>query len=273
MKSSYRAILFDLDGTLVRDDLEINSKDIQFINKLRKSNIEISIATGRILKAANPFIKQLNITAPVILYNGAVVMGPTDKTVLWCKKINPPQAQSALKILQEFNLDIQIYSKPNDEGFFVSEVTKAIKQFTNKDKIPAKKVENLEEVVPGGVVKFLNIGKRGSLKRCMVKLKNEVPDLTFILSEYNYLEVLPSGVSKGTGLKKWSEIKNVSLESTVAFGDNMNDLELLKTAGLGVAMATAPTAVKEVTDLTTESVEERGIRKALVKIFGSKEIV
>lgn len=262
-----KAVFFDLDGTLVKTDLTIDSEDIRLIRDLSQEDVTVSIATGRILEAATPFIEKLNLTDPIILYNGAVMVDPVHREVIWSKKVDASQARSILNILREYRLDTQVYSSPVDVKFSVEEITERIKRFMKKDKIQAREVDSLKKVVSDGVVKFLNIGKRENLKECQGRLKECFPDLTVVLSEQNYLEVLPSGVSKGEGLRRWSKLQEIPLESIVAFGDNMNDIELLNTAGLGVAMATAPTEVKEVADLIADSVEEGGIRKALVKVF------
>ncbi|MFB6291088.1 MAG: HAD family hydrolase, partial [Candidatus Bipolaricaulia bacterium] len=227
MKNSYNAILFDLDGTLIKDDLKIDHEDIRLIRNLAQEDITISIATGRILKAASPFIEKLDITAPVILYNGSVLVNPVTRNEVWSEQIDSPEARSILDILRAFKLDTQVYSSPTDDGFYVEKITKPIKQFVEKDKIPAREVDSLKEVVASGAVKFLNIGEREELKRCKDRLEKRFPNLNLVLSEQNYLEVLPSGVSKGEGLKRWSNLQGIPLESIVAFGDNMNDLELL----------------------------------------------
>lgn len=267
MDNLYRAVLFDLDGTLVKPDLTIDSEDTRFIHKLSQDNVTISLATGRVLKAATPFIEELNVTAPVILYNGAVLVDPPNRKVVWSKRIDSSLTRSVLNVLKEHYLEIQVYTSPTDDGFFVEEITEPIKRFMKKDKIKAREVDSLGKVVSEGVVKFLNIGEREELKECKEKLLRKFPTLTVVLSERNYLEVLPPEVSKGEGLKRWSKFQGIPPESIVAFGDNMNDLELLSYAGWGVAMGSAPSAVKRTADQVTDSVEEGGIRRALVDIF------
>jgi hypothetical protein len=88
-------------------------------------------------------------------------------------------------------------------------------------------------------------------------------ELNTVLSEHDFLELLPAGSSKGTALVHLCSHLNVPLERVVAFGDNPNDAEMLSVAGLGVAMADGAQELKAHADLVVGSVAE-----GLQRIFG-----
>lgn len=266
---SYKLIIFDLDGTVVDQNLEIDSKDLRVIHAIQSQNIIVTIATGRILKAAAPFIEKLQVNHPVILYNGAVILDPRSTEVLWEKRITREKADFVLELAQSHNLNPLLYLKPSDDRFYVSEITSAIERFMAKDGITCWVVDNLCDFLTEDPIKIMIISNREKLNRFREELETKVGGLSVVFSEVNYLEILPPGISKGSGLIKLCELLEVPMSEVVAFGDNMNDAEMIEEAGLGVAMGTGPQALKAKADFVTSSVDEGGIREILYEIFPS----
>jgi hydroxymethylpyrimidine pyrophosphatase-like HAD family hydrolase len=82
------------------------------------------------------------------------------------------------------------------------------------------------------------------------------------MTQDNYLEIMPSGISKGEALRRLCEFQGIPLAQTVSFGDALNDSELLNLAGRGIAMSHAPEALKDIADDTSID-----IASALQEIF------
>ena len=81
-----------------------------------------------------------------------------------------------------------------------------------------------------------------------------------------FLEVMPQGVTKGTGLLKICADAGIPPEATIAFGDSYNDIGMLKAAGVGIAMGNAEDAVKAAADMVTDDCDRDGIAKALKQL-------
>ena len=79
-------------------------------------------------------------------------------------------------------------------------------------------------------------------------------------------EITQSAITKAAGIKTVMEHLHVPREETAAFGDGHNDIEMLQFAGIGVAMGTAPDAVKAAADLVTDSLESDGLYHAMQKL-------
>jgi Cof subfamily protein (haloacid dehalogenase superfamily) len=92
--------------------------------------------------------------------------------------------------------------------------------------------------------------------------------LDFAFSAPTHYECLPPGVNKGTALRRYCEVAGLELADTVAFGDHENDIEMLREAGLGVAMGNALEHVKSVADVVTASNDDDGIALVLRERFG-----
>jgi len=246
--------VFDLDGTLVRRDLTIEPRTLSRLHKLQTRGLKLTVATGRSRQAAWPYVLQLGTQFPVILYNGSVVIDPRTNKVAYERRIRRAQARAALRLAKTFAIEPQLYVQPDDERYFVSEIGAFSKAFTLKDGIQPHVVGDLETFLKQDPLKLLIIGDRGDLLRFRQLLVAEGVGVEAVLSEHNFLELLPPNSSKGTALVRLCGQHNIPLERVLAFGDNPNDAEMLAAAGLGVAMATGDEALRRAADLVVESV-------------------
>ena len=102
------------------------------------------------------------------------------------------------------------------------------------------------------------------------KLKSKLVALSdlHLLSNTDFINIINSGVSKGVALKKLASFLGISTEEIIAIGDGLNDISLLKTAGLAVAMGNAFPEVKRVADYITLDVDHSGVAAAVRKFLG-----
>jgi hydroxymethylpyrimidine pyrophosphatase-like HAD family hydrolase len=104
-------------------------------------------------------------------------------------------------------------------------------------------------------VKIFSIGPRNELRQLQESLWRVEPTISCVFSEHDMLEFLGPNVNKGTALSILCDAVRVSEEFVMAFGDNMNDLELLQVAGTGVSMSTAPDELRAIADMIACDVE------------------
>jgi len=100
-----------------------------------------------------------------------------------------------------------------------------------------------------------------------VKQNTEHLNIDIIDSGFNFVEIVPRGVNKGTALKLVSDMLKIEQKDIIAFGDNENDIEMLQFAGTGVAMSNAPDHVKAKADIITDTNDNDGVYKILEKIL------
>ena len=229
-----RLFVFDLDGTLLGPDHRLPRETVEFLTHELVHRHKFTIATGRSLASTRPFLQELGVGLPAILYNGAVIYDPVVGKVLWESRLPLEMARGALKVARSFPVHPEVYRDIHDPNLYVDHITPAIVAFQRKEGLPAVEV--------GDLLSFLDFSP--------LKL------LLIVRSERDYLEVLPPGVSKGEGLRRLCRLLGVSPEEVVAVGDQLNDLGMLEVAGIGVAMAHAPEALRRRAKLVIQEIAE-----------------
>lgn len=260
----FKLAVFDLDGTLVEYGSDrITPATLEAINMLHENNIIPTIATGRSWKQTRALAEELKIRVPVIVQTGAIIIDPLTGKVL---KTQPLRNDVDGKLHG-------IIDSPQVDQFCLSE--SGIYYTTRVSTSGGKWLFGSGEgcrLVPGdldqgSVIKHLFIGSEVDL-RPLDKLVGELkptpntilwpPDLK---TDDWFLEVFDPLASKGQALVWLAEYLGMSLNEIIAFGDGHNDLDMLKTAGFGVAMNGSPQELIEQADLLIPRATEEGIAR------------
>jgi len=252
-----RLLVFDLDGTLLGPDHRIPDRVRSSIFSLRDAGIETTLATGRPFVSVARFIDELELHVPVIVFNGAAVVEP-DGSILSLRPLPLDTALAALDLLGETAAATHAYVSPTDSHLMTDVLGPAAKHILEKDGMPAECVEDLSAFLAGrgaDPIKLFSIGARDELERVQERFRSIAPEATCVFSEHDMLEFLGPGVNKGAALVSLCDAVGVDIDSVMAFGDNLNDLEMLVEAGVGVAIASAPTEMLRRADAVACDVE------------------
>ncbi|AKI97407.1 Cof-type HAD-IIB family hydrolase [Kosmotoga pacifica] len=246
MASNWKLIVSDLDGTILKKDSTLSDKVINSVEKLRESGIDLTIATGRILESALPYITRLKITKPVILYNGAKIYDPLKKEYVYQAFFKENEKHQLFTVLQREGLHAVLFT---ENGAYVFNLSPLIDSFRTHDGIELKS-SPLSELQRTELIKVMIIDEPVIIDKIQEKLGPELGEFCSVLrSEKEFLELLPGGVNKGTALERLCELLEISLDDTIAMGDNPNDFEMLKRARLGIAAGESHSALNEVADI------------------------
>ncbi|MGY4707671.1 Cof-type HAD-IIB family hydrolase [Candidatus Bipolaricaulota sp. J31] len=248
-------LVLDLDGTILGDDHRL-SPDVYVALGRLSPRFWIAIATGRSLASATPFVLTMGITLPVILYNGAVVYDIFAGAALREQRLGVEEARAALAVTGRYPVDVEVYRDMDDPTLYVERITPRVARFQEKENLPAREVGDLLGFLNFPPLKLLVLGDPEVLVELEAELKRGVQGIAVVRSEVNYLEVLPRGASKGAALRWLSEHLGIPREGVVAVGDQLNDLEMIRWAGIGVAMAHGPAELRRTADLVISSVAE-----------------
>ncbi|MDI3471894.1 MAG: hypothetical protein PWQ20_580 [Thermotogaceae bacterium] len=248
--------VFDIDGTLVDESLLLSEKNKYALNILNKKGFRIILASGRMLKAVKKFMKeQLGFLSPCISYNGSILWDPS-RGILSKTLIEPKIATEVLKFLRKKCIHRQVYV---DDILYVEEDNDYVKNYCERSNIDYVVVEDLIELVDkkGGSIKLLAIAYEEELNDIQKEAKNLFGTQLEIFKSFpTYLDFVPKGINKGTGLKKLSEFLDFSLKKTMAFGDNENDFEMLNEVGHPIAIGNASERLVKISKIHEENINE-----------------
>lgn len=264
-EAGYRLIVLDVDGTLVDRERRISPGTLRALAAAQARGIRVTLATGRVLASARPYAQKIKADAPLILYNGARIQDLASEAILYAANLPRHQAVQALRLVQRFGLHANLYL---GDGIYIERVSETSRESARKDgveQVPVGDLVGFLERQHEDPVKILIIGPGERLDTLGAAYRAGTWDLPHIVrSEPTYLEILRRGVTKGAALVRLCELLDLPPSAAVAFGDNLNDLEMILAAGLGVAMGNAHADLKRVATVVAPSHDEDGVAAVLM---------
>ena len=256
--------VFDLDGTLLNDEEKLSERNKEAVIEASKKNTVI-FASGRMLKSILKLsLEYFGREFTTIAYNGAMVYIP-GKGIVFEKKIDP---ETSKKVIEELRIrDVHRQAYVNDD--LISEKdNEEVRAYAEHSGVDYTVVEDLVEVVSKyGSTKILSISDPDTLSDIRDELSSVFKNLKIFKSFPNYLDFVPKDISKAVALRVLSEKLRFDLKDAVAFGDNDNDVEMIKEVGFGVAVRNATRSVLEVADYVAPSNNEDGVAEIVFGIL------
>ncbi len=246
----YKLIISDFDGSLVGKDLKISEKNLNALEEIRRNGVDITLATGRRLQSIKPFIDELKISLPVILYNGAGIYDLHNNIWLYRKFLDLNIFKEILNFLKSIDLKISLSVYWKDELWEL------------------EKIEIIKEIIKDSVIKIFIEVREDLLKELKNLLEGYYKEKVEIISSgEKFLEILPKGCSKGNAMLWMLDFLGIDPEEVIAIGDYDNDIDMLKKSGLGVALPNSSFKVKEIADYIASSEPELILKEILEKFI------
>lgn len=251
-----KMVFFDLDGTLLDEDKKIRPDVRDAVRKLMQNDILVGLATGRAPFLFDFVRKELGIDSFIAL-NGQYVVH--EGKPIYKNPMEPEQLHRLVQLAEAHNHPL----------VFLNHLEMRANQEKNKDIATGFSDLKIEyPLVDPDFYQGRDIFQ--TLLFCKEEDEslylNEVNDFQYIRWHDLSLDVLPSVGSKALAIERVIEHAGVKQENTYAFGDGLNDIEMLKFVGKGVAMGNAYEETKEVADFVTDDVANNGLVKGLEKL-------
>lgn len=244
----YRLAAIDIDDTLVGPDRIISDANRRAIQRLRDAGVTVVLASGRSHANMLPFHAALDLDTPMISANGALVR-EAPKGRVWAEHGVPPELVSAL-IAQGRSLGVSVLLYTLD-GVYVDRRTAYTDYDQSRNDDPQILVPDLAAVGNTAIQKVLWMDDPARIDSLTPELTAQYDGrLTVTHTDPPYLEFMPPGITKETGLADVARTLGLDALDVVAFGDGNNDVRMLQWAGMGIAMSHARPAAKAAADYT-----------------------
>ncbi len=256
----YKLIALDVDGTLINSEYQITESTIQTIKEIHRQGAHIVLCTGRGPSSTLPLLELLGIDGTVITHNGAVTVESVGSKLIH-------QFAFSMNELQPF-VD---YCRANTIHFDVNTAFEHyLEHLTDVEREMYKKYL----VVPNQIDDVMTI--QADIVKISIYAESDVldqltldwpqighPEVKIIRSGEFFIDVMHHAANKGNALRSLANNWGIQAEDILAIGNYYNDVEMLKFAGLGIAMDNSPVDMKNDADAITSSNDEEGVHQAL----------
>ncbi|ULT57539.1 Cof-type HAD-IIB family hydrolase [Neobacillus drentensis] len=249
-------VFFDIDGTLLDDKKSIPESTKKAVRLLQDKGIQTVIATGRVPKMFYWIQKELNIDSYVsmngqyVVYRGKeVYSNPIDPSILQSMSAMALRNGHALAYCSHEDYKVNEKNHPFIEASFDS----LMMPYPEVDKDYFNQLSIYQ-------------GHLYCSEMDAQRYIDYFADFSFVKWHDVAYDILPRGASKAIGIQKLLEVLEIEKENSFAFGDGLNDIEMLASVGTGVAMGNAVPEAKAAADVITTSSSQHGILNGLLKV-------
>lgn len=280
-----KLLALDLDGTLLNSSGKIPEANKFAIRRAEEKGVLVTIATGRRFRDARPIGLELNLNAPLITHNGALLKYADSLETVAVSLLSNETIREILRVGREFGADallsadpvgkgVLLYDRISDENVPLQKYIFWAKSFHGKEAEEAvHHVESLENVLDATETVHVSFsGGCAPMAHLETILNAELDSVATVLTtvykrlNFTLIDILPPDASKGIGVEKLALLNDLKAENVMTIGDNFNDLEMLEFAGTPVVMGNAdPSLLEREEFYTTLSNDENGVAVAIEK--------
>jgi Cof subfamily protein (haloacid dehalogenase superfamily) len=217
----------------------------------------VIVATGRMFRSVRPYLEEAGITDPVVCYQGAAVVEPVSGEFLLHEPILLETAREAVTLLTELGYSPNCYV---GDRLYVARHTEYSRMYTDLQHIPVHEVGDLAAWLEQPPTKLVAVADPEEVPALRGALAGPFDGRLFLTTSLPYLlELGNPAVSKGTGIAFVAERLGISLDHVVTFGDGENDIDLIRDAGFGIAVADANPLLLEHADWICPTADDEGV--------------
>jgi len=264
---SFRLLACDLDGTLVGDDMTLSPRVRQALARAQARGVQVTLATGRSFPDTLPFARALNISLPLICYQGGLIKHAVNGELFYRATMPRALVLEVIALARVHDWHLVLYL---DEALYLEDLRRPSHFYDGFLGGSINLVDDLATVVqkhPQEPDKFVFVAEEQAADRIQAMLTAHFRQMVVVRSHSLFVEGNPLGVNKGTALEWLAGYLNVSQAQVMAIGDQGNDVAMIEWAGLGVAMGGADQVVQAVADWVAPPLSQDGAAVAVERFL------
>jgi len=274
---SIKLIALDLDGTLLDNNKELPEENKKALKYAASKGVNITVCSGRYFKGVRCIAEEVGANVAIVCGNGAEVRRMNGEFV-YSKYLDFDVCKYLVDIACEYRLVFNVYAHDTIITFSKNDVTSYYERI-NKRLAPENQcrilyTENIMDFVESpppelktGILKIEYRNINNDISDELQKIILQVPDIAIEGSFAKSVELHATGLTKGTGLQIVAKDAGIDMENVMAFGDYVNDIDMLKCSGLPVVMGNADDVTKSVAAYITSTNVECGVAKAIYEFI------
>ncbi|MGT2742965.1 sugar-phosphatase [Streptococcus plurextorum] len=262
---SIKLVAVDIDGTLLTQQRTITPEVYSAIQDAKKQGVKVVIATGRPIAGVQQLLDQLNLCDKgdyVITFNGALVQDVATGEDLVKETLSYQDYLDLEFLSRQLNVHMHAITK---EGIYTA--NRNIGKYT----VHESSLVNMpifyrtpEEMTDKEIVKMMFVDEPEVLDAAIAQIPSDFfQKYTIVKSTPFYLEILRKTANKGTAIVHLAKKLGLSMEETMAIGDEENDRAMLEVVANPVVMANGNPELKKIAKYITKSNEESGVAYAI----------
>jgi Cof subfamily protein (haloacid dehalogenase superfamily) len=269
-----RLLVLDVDGTVTNRRHEVAPVTREAIARVRAAGVRVMIATGRRYRDALPIAELLELDMPLVTASGALVKDPAGHVTIARAGFAPGVVAALVGHVLEAGHEPVLYTDSFAAGFDfhcrglrveAEEPGAGLQEYLDRNAAVAAVQPDLHVAQPPDVFAGFAMGPREAMQTLEARLAAALPGSlalhTLLSPRYRawLCEIAPAGISKWTGVMGVAARHGIRPEEICAVGDDVNDLPMIRAAGLGVAMGNARPEVQAAADRIVSTNDDGGI--------------
>lgn len=260
-----QAVFSDIDGTLLTSEHVVSPLTSSAIHTLTDQGVLFTISSARSPSGIRPIIKKNAFHCCTIAFSGALILDE-DQNILYEKGISISDASKIIDVIEKkcphvtwivFTSEDWIVKDRTDPHVIHEETVVETTSIEGS-------LQSLSDTLM--VDKILCMCDSEYMSPSETLLRKYFPELSIARSSDSLLEIMAGGINKAEAVKYLCDLRKIPLTSTIAFGDNYNDLEMLEAVGCGVLMGNAPSELQKHFSFVTKSNDQDGIFQAFKEL-------
>lgn len=263
--NAVQLIVIDLDGTLLNSQQQMTERTEKALKAALEKGVQVMLATGKTVVSGRKLVERLGLKTPGIYSQGTAVYN-TDGTLRFQQTLDPAIARQIITFAEDRGYRMTLYC---GDRLLVRSVTGWLNELHARYGEPQPEavggLQNMLDSVPVNKLLAVADGDPRRTKALRWQLSMQINGSARLVQTAvsEVLEILPPGVSKATALKTLLKDLKIPTSAVLAIGDAENDIEMLKMAGIGVAMGNAHASVQAIANHVVASNDADGVAEAV----------
>jgi Cof subfamily protein (haloacid dehalogenase superfamily) len=257
---NYKLIALDVDGTLLNDQYELTEVTKRTVRDVYEAGATIVLCTGRSPVNTMPLMEELGLQGTLITHNGAATVRSTDKRIVHQFPFAIDQLSDVVQYCRDRQVHLDVCTPFH--LYVEGELSDAEAAMYRKFMLEPTRMDDVL-ALDEAPVKFTVFGDKQTMNRVEEDWRNMRLPLTVLRSGDFFLDIMHPEATKGNALRRLADSLGIERSQVMAIGNYFNDTEMIRFAGLGIAMDNSPEEVKREADAVTASNNEDGVHLAL----------